>query len=101
MNWILLDYIGRFCEVYDLTKDGLFDTKTGRLCIPSSRSVREMLLHEHHDREKHFGGYKTREKLAHSYFWPNMARDVESYIKSCSQCIRNKVSVGLGGVHWI
>jgi transposase InsO family protein len=77
---------------YDLTEEGLLYTKSGRLCVPNCRATRELLLQEHHDRENHFGRYKTREKLARLYFWPNLAGTVDDYIRSCSQCVRNKSS---------
>ena len=84
-----------YATFYEFSPDGLLFTKTGRLCIPSCKTTRETLLQEHHDRENHFGMSKTRAKLARSYFWPSIAMDVDKYIRSCSQCLRNKSSTQL------
>src|SRR5205814_10376447 len=71
---------------------GLLYTKMGQLCIFNCKTTRETLLQEHHDWENHFGVLKTCAKLAGSYFWPTMTADVDKYIRSCSQCLRNKSS---------
>jgi hypothetical protein len=63
-----------------------------RLCIPRCKTTREMLLHQYHDRENHFGITKTRQKLATEFFWPYLSRDVRKYINSCPTCLRNKSS---------
>jgi transposase InsO family protein len=81
-----------YSSAYELTTEGLLYTKSGRLCVPDCKLTRETLLQEHHDRENHFGKYKTREKLARHYFWPTLSADVDDYITSCSQCSRNKSS---------
>ena len=87
--------LSHYSKFYDVTSGGLLYTKTGRLCVPSCKTTRETLLQEHHDRENHFGMSKTRTKLARSYFWPTMATDVNKYVRSCSQCLRNKSSTQL------
>ena len=81
-----------YAKFYEFSSEELLYTKTGRLCIPNCKTIRETLLQEHHDRENHFGISKTRAKLARSYFWPTMTTDVEKYTRSCSQCLRNKSS---------
>ena len=89
----ILHHPNHYAQFYEpLTPDGLLYTKTGRLCVPSCRMTQETLLQEHHDHENHYGAFKTRAKLARSYFWPTMTADVDKYIRSCSQCLRNKSS---------
>ena len=79
-----------YSSAYELTEEGLLYTKSGQLCVPDCKMTRETLLQEHHDRENHFGKYKTREKLLRHYFWPNLSTDVDNYIDSCIQWARNK-----------
>ena len=88
----ILQNPNHYTKFYEPPADGLLFTKTGRLCIPDCKITRETLLQEHHDRENHFGTSKTRSKLASLYFWPTMAADVNKYVHSCSQCLRNKSS---------
>ena len=64
-----------------------------RLVIPNSRNIRETLFRLAHDRLGHFGTPKSYDTLRHSFYWPNMRRDLEeAYIPSCVECQRNKSS---------
>ncbi len=76
--------------LYIVQGNGLIYLHDGRLCIPNSKSIRELLLHQHHDNENHFGVGKTYQALSRRYFWPGLSKDVRKYITSCSQCLRNK-----------
>jgi len=76
--------------LYVVKDNGLVYLHDGRLCIPNSKSIRELLLHQHHDNENHFGVGKTYQALSRRYFWPGLSRDVRKYITSCAQCLRNK-----------
>ena len=71
---------------------GLVYLHDGRLCIPNSKSTREMLLYQHHDNEDHFGNGKVYASLSSKYFWPGLSKEVRKYIASCTQCLRNKPS---------
>ena len=72
--------------------NGLISTNNGSLCVPTCKSTRESLLYQHHDNENHFARNKTRKSLARLYFWPGMATDADTYVKSCPTCIANKSS---------
>lgn len=64
-----------------------------RLVIPNGRKVRETLFRLALDRLGHFGSPKSYDALRHSFYWPNMQRDLEkAYIPSCIDCQRNKFS---------
>lgn len=65
-----------------------------RLYIPDSDALRTLLLAEAHDTETsgHLGRNKTFERLAASYYWPNMISTVHHYCKTCPACQRNKAS---------
>ena len=75
---------------YQLLDSLLFIVEDGRLYIPNCRNIRTRLLRQHHDNENYFGIAKTRGALTALYFWPNIAKDVVTYINSCSTCLRNK-----------
>lgn len=62
-----------------------------RLCIPPG-SVREQILHNHHDSAiaSHPGAYRTLQSLLIYYYWPHMERDIKQYCGTCHHCQTNK-----------
>lgn len=38
----------------------------------------------------HVGVNRTRDKIAMSFFWEGMAKDVEKFVRSCDRCQRSK-----------
>lgn len=65
-----------------------------QLYIPSSGSLRQDLLREHHDSllAGHFGADKTLQYISRHYYWPTIQRDVRHYVKTCPSCSANKSS---------
>lgn len=64
-----------------------------RLIVPKYDGLHENLFRVAHDKLGHFGADKMYAALRHSYYWPNMRRDlVKAYIPSCMECQRNKSS---------
>ena len=59
---------------------------------PSAHSLRQRLLAEHHDAPVagHLGRDKTLEVLARRFYWPGLAKDVTTYVRSCAVCQRTK-----------
>ena len=45
------------------------------------------LLHTTHDRQGHFSNKIILEKLRYRVYWPQMSRDVRTYIDSCIPCL--------------
>src|SRR5215469_8337776 len=43
------------------------------------------MMHDH-PTSAHFGINATYEKIRERYYWKNMRKDVEEYIKTCDQC---------------
>ena len=39
---------------------------------------------------RHCGIDKTRELISRKYYWPNLKRDVESYVRRCDVCLTSK-----------
>ena len=51
------------------------------------------IIHKHHDKvfAGHQGIKQTRDLLKLHYYWPNMNRDMENYVKPCESCSKLKV----------
>ncbi|KAJ9529863.1 hypothetical protein QJQ45_022262 [Haematococcus lacustris] len=72
----------------------LYTTSTPpRLYIPSS-PLRAHLLHEAHDAHTaaHLGRAKTLERLQRHFYWPQMHKTVQEYVRTCDKCQRNKAT---------
>nr|KYP65719.1 Transposon Ty3-G Gag-Pol polyprotein [Cajanus cajan] len=63
-----------------------------RLFIPEIPSLRSSILHEFHASPMagHSGVKATLARLAASFAWPTMAKDVKAFVRSCSTCQHNK-----------
>ena len=79
-------------------KDGLLYYRTDefgswRLCLPDI-PYRETVIHDNHDLAiaGHPGYIKTYSKIARTYYWPNMARDIRKHVQECDACQRTKAS---------
>jgi hypothetical protein len=74
-------------------QDGLWYVNN-RLYIPTDTQLQYDILRSCHDTPTsgHQGISRTYEKLARSYFWPNMIESVRSYVSSCDSCQRFKPS---------
>ena len=64
-----------------------------RLCIPNI-PYRNTIIHENHDLSiiDHLGFVQTYNKIARSYYWPRMSKDIRKHIKKCDACQRTKTS---------
>jgi hypothetical protein len=51
-------------------------------------------MHENHDLPiaDHPGFVQTYSKMARSYYWPGMSKDIRKHVKECDLCQRTKVS---------
>jgi len=78
-----------------ISTDGLL--YKGDKLIEAKLVVPEMLIRPivqmHHDTvfAGHQGIKRTRDLLKLHYYWPNMNRDVENYVKQCESCSKFKV----------
>ncbi len=68
--------------------------KDGRFVITGDLSQKWAILHNLHDAPAagHLGIARTREIVTRHYWWPQMAKDIEDYVKGCTQCQQNKVN---------
>ena len=62
----------------------------GRVYIPEI--LRLEIKRRHHDvpLAGHMGQRRTRELVMRKFFWPQMKRDIDSYVRGCQLCARNK-----------
>jgi transposase InsO family protein len=62
--------------------------------IYTPKAVREEIIEKHHDNplSGHMGVEKTLEQVSRNYYFPNMRRKVEKYIKNCTICQQDKPS---------
>src|SRR6266496_3751959 len=95
MNEILYQNIWKETQE-NLNKD--YKIKEGKLYkIKEEKDLRviqrwetEPLLYMLHDHpvSAHFGFERTYQKAKERFYWPNMRKDIEIYVKSCDQCQR-------------
>ena len=74
-------------------KDGMLFRK-GKVWIPSDPSLRKLIMESEHDSRVagHVGMDKTMELDDRNFYWPEMAKDIEDYVRSCEDCLKNKAS---------
>ena len=76
---------------YSLDDDGLirFEDALGcsRICVPQSLHVSIMTgVHEAPGDAAHGGYHKTYNRIAATYYWPRMARDIKRFVQTCDIC---------------
>ncbi|GJP49090.1 hypothetical protein CLOM_g8351 [Closterium sp. NIES-68] len=81
----------------DLTvKQGAYYLKSGtnQIWVPAYLTLRELLIQEAHDSNfsGHYGINKTAKLLSRNYYWPDMPKDVQLYVTSCTTYQRMKSS---------
>ena len=76
-------------------RDGLvyFEDWNGnfRLCVPESLRVSVMSeVHNILTESAHGGHAKTYNRIASTYYWPRMSRDIKRYVSTCDICQKSK-----------
>jgi hypothetical protein len=82
-------------------KDGLLVFTQDRVYLPKWRNVRKEVLHECHDSPwaGHPGQKRTLALLERGFYWQNMRKDVDEYVRSCLICQQDKaVTKSPGGL---
>ena len=72
---------------------GLFYNQGRILIPPTSSSLILKILQQYHDSPLagHYGVARTQALVAQYFVWPGLATAVNSYVRSCDACQRNKV----------
>ena len=65
------------------------------ICIPQDafqrgRRLIETIINHAHQTIGHYGQWKTSNNIQQSYWWPQMATDIEAFFRSCGKCQTNK-----------
>jgi hypothetical protein len=77
-----------------MSEDGLLYVGSGlehaRLVVPEK--LTRPIIELHHDKffAGHQGMKRTRALVKLNYFWPNMDRDIDTYVKQCESCAKFK-----------
>ena len=74
-------------------KDGMLFRK-GKVWIPTDPSLRKLIMESEHDSRVagHMGMDKTMELVDRNFYWPEMAKDIEDYVRSCEDYQKNQAS---------
>jgi len=81
-DWVVIDGI-----LYKLVPRG--KTKVKLLYIPKSMVNQVLFLNHDHHTAAHLGSNKTIAKLVNKYYWPNMYKTINDYVRSCVQCSKH------------
>jgi hypothetical protein len=80
---------------YNVSDEGLlyFEDWNGnnRLCVP--HNLRNDLMGEMHNvltEASHGGFFKTYNRIASTYYWPRMSKDIKQYTNTCDICQKSK-----------
>jgi len=67
--------------------------RLGKVFIPNNEELKEEILWTHHDAPLagHPGRFRTQELINREYWWPNITKDVRSYVEGCETCQRTKI----------
>ena len=72
------------------------DTNTGlywitdKIYVPNISALKNKLITEFHNTAGHPDAVKTYAVILRSFYWPNLRKDVKSFVKLCSKCQRIK-----------
>jgi hypothetical protein len=66
----------------------------GKRYVPESDQLRLRLIREHHDTAipGHPGQAKTFDLLERQYYWKDMRKQVDQYVRNCHSCQRSRTS---------
>ena len=86
--------IKQWAGTHDLKKINREWWKDTRKVITGGELDRHKIIQAYHDVPAygHPGISRTKELVAKYYWWPQLAKDVQEYVKGCAQCQQNKVN---------
>jgi len=70
-----------------------FEDALGNNCLCVPYKLRKLIMEEVHEtctEAAHSGYYKTYNRIASTYYWPRMSRDIKLFTKSCDICQKSK-----------
>ena len=89
--------IRQWVVTHDLKKINGEWWKDTHKVITSGEQDKCRIIQAYHDvpAYRHPGISRTRDLVAKYYWWPQLAKDVQEYVKGCAQCQQNKVNTHL------
>ena len=73
------------------TKENPFGIKERRrVVVPESARESVLQLTHSSDAASHMGTTRTWQRVRNWFWWPEMKKDIEDYIRGCEQCSKNK-----------
>lgn len=85
----LINRVEKLSSRYLLENDKLYILKDSKKFQVPHPSERMEIVDKYHAMSAHFGIESTFNRIKENYYWPNMRKTVEQYIKRCQTCIRN------------
>jgi hypothetical protein len=87
-------FVSQGFQVSEPDENGIRWTLSKQIFIPDHGELRDDCIEAVHAPTfaGHFGIIRTIKKLKEVYFWPNMRKDVERFVKSCDSCQKVKAS---------
>jgi hypothetical protein len=90
-----IDSSNSFYPQYFLSDEGLmyFEDWEGQLRLYVPKGMRSRVLREDHEElteGAHSGAHRSYYRLACTYYWPRMYRDIKEYVRSCDICQKVK-----------
>lgn len=66
----------------------------GKVVVPNNTALKQQIMHACHDSPAsgHPGSKRTLERVQRLFWWPAVAKDVDSYVRACDSCQRMKSS---------
>ena len=83
-----------WAEAHNLTnREGRW-WKNERLVVAGGNDLKRGVIRFHHDLPSagHPGISNTTALVSRDYWWPNMKKDIEEYVKGCAACQANKIN---------
>jgi len=86
--------IKRWANTYQLHQEHNTWWKEDVLVVASDNNLKRGVISVFHDPpyRRHPGIGNTTALLKQNYWWPNMKKDVEEYVKGCTACQANKIN---------
>ena len=88
------DRQSRWISIADCQRDGNLLRYHGKLVVPDSSPLRLRIIQEFHDSPHagHQGRAKTIELIDREYWWKELRKDTERFVRNCHTCRRAKTS---------
>ncbi len=88
------EVIKKWANAYQLHQEHNTWWKEGALVVASNNNLKRGVISAFHDPPYcgHPGIGNTTALLKQNYWWPNLKKDVEEYVKGCAVCQANKIN---------